>query len=563
MCGIFSSLGNYSIEDVQPYFHAIQHRGPDASSMEVIDKIQDKNLIFGFHRLAIIDPLARSMQPLQLNGLFLICNGEIYNYKELIAKYGFVMNTHSDCEVILHMYEHFGRNETALARLLNELRAEFAFVLYDKASRELIAARDPFGVRPLFYGFHGKAIVFASELKALLFRATAKQLLPGSYVFREHSEKYNTTKFIKYYDIGTGKSASEPKPAPPKSWFLCSPLARSTCEVTYAVHAKIRELLERAVVIRMMSDRPVGCLLSGGLDSSLITALVARHINNLHCFSIGLRDGLDIIAAKKVVEFLKGRGHEIEHHIVYFTVEEGFGVVRDVIRCLETRCVTTIRAGVVNYLLARYVSTTNIKVLYSGSGSDEVFNGYQYGKLIHDAETVELDSKRLLDNLHLYDNLRDDRTTANFGLEVRVPFLCRDLVDYVFSIHGDYRLSDIKMEKSLLRDAFKSEDVLPDEILYRRKEAWSDAVSSEEVSWYKALAKKIDAIIPDKEFAAAGAIFPYDTPKTKESYYYRQIFEELFPGRANIIPKIWLPPRNLVGREIVDPSATVLNCYER
>jgi asparagine synthase (glutamine-hydrolysing) len=562
MCGIFSSLGSYSVEEVKPHFDAIQHRGPDASNLEIIDNIQDKNLIFGFHRLSIIDPSEKSMQPLRLNNIFLICNGEIYNYKELIEQYGFTMRTLSDCEIILHLYEHFGRNETALQKLLNVIRAEFAFILYDGDNQTLMAARDAFGIRPLFYSYSGKELVFASEIKALLFRQTVKQLPPGSYVFREHSAKYNTTKFIKYYDV-TATKISKENMSIIKSQFLCEPVAKSSCEILHTVHKNIRDLLKHSVIERLMSDRPVGCFLSGGLDSSLITALVSQHIAELHCFSIGLRDGLDIIASKKVVNFLKSKGNNIKHHIVYFTVDEGYRAIRDVIRCLETRCVTTIRAGVVNYLLAQYVSTTNVKVLYSGSGSDEVFNGYQYGKLIQDANTLERDSKRLLDNLHLYDNLRDDRTTANFGLEVRVPFLCRDLVDYVFSIHGDYRLSNIKMEKSLLREAFKSEGLLPDEILFRRKEAWSDAVSSEEVSWYKTLAERIDQVITDKEFTDATTTFPYDTPKTKESYYYRKIFEELFPGRASIIPKIWLPPRSLIGRDIIDPSATVLNCYER
>ncbi len=569
MCGIFSTLRNISIEDADKYFKLIRHRGPDASEIKVIDQIQDKNLIFGFHRLAIIDPTSRSMQPLTLNGLVLICNGEIFNYKELINKYNFTMKTQSDCEIILHLYEHYGRNESALKKLLNELRAEFAFILYDEDDKTLMAARDPFGIRPLFYSYGYNGISFASELKVLLFEETVKPLIPGSYIFREHNLQYNTTKFIKYYLIGNDslrEKSEEPLTKYKKNkshldWFFSS-IAKT--DIT-TIHKNIRALLTKSVKIRLMSDRPVGCFLSGGLDSSLVTSLVSEHINELHCFSIGLKDGLDITASIKVVEFLKSKGRNIKHHIINFTVEEGFQAIREVIWCLETRCVTTIRAGVVNYLLAKYVATnTEIKVIYSGSGSDEVFNGYQYGKMISDGKTLECDSRRLLNNLYLYDNLRDDRTTAAFGLEVRVPFLCRDLIDYVFSVDGEYRLSNIFMEKTLLRDAFKNEGVLPEEILYRRKEAWSDAVSSEEVSWYKTLSEKYIAfLISDEEFKNARVQYPYDTPKSKEALYYRKIFETFFPKRANIIPTIWLPPKKIVGRELTDPSATILNCYER
>lgn len=548
MCGIFAALCSNSKEDLLPYFDIIQHRGPDASKIEIIDD----NLIFGFHRLAIIDPTDKSMQPLTLNDLVLICNGEIFNYKELSHKYGLTMNTGSDCEIILHLYEYFGRNEKALKRLLNELRAEFAFVLYDKRAKTLMAGRDPFGIRPLFYSYSGNEILFASEMKALLFRENVKPMIPGSFIFREtHDNGHNTTKFIKYYNIDLANRVNS----------ISKLNGEDSLEF---IHANIRDLLEQSVKLRLMSDRPIGCFLSGGLDSSLITALVAKHVSNLHCFSIGLENGVDILASRKVVDFLNNKGCNITHHIVTFTIEEGFNAIRDVIKCLETRCVTTIRAGVVNYLLAKYISeNTDIKVLYSGSGADEVFNGYQYGKLITSSRVLEEDSARLLNELYLYDNLRDDRTTANFGLEVRVPFLCRDLVDYIFSIPGRYRLSFDDMEKMLLRDSFKNEELLPDDILYRRKEAWSDAVSSSEISWYKTLSDKyIEPFISDEEILSAERAFPYDTPRTKESLYYRRIFSEFFPGRDNVIPKLWLPPKKIIGKTIFDPSATVLSCYK-
>jgi asparagine synthase (glutamine-hydrolysing) len=535
MCGIFAAVVPDG-EKLKCYSNLLAHRGPDDSEFVVYPAGVNK-LALGFHRLAIVDRDAKSNQPLTLGDLVLVCNGEIFNYKQLVANYNLTMQTGSDCEVILHLYEKFGRGPDALKKVLSVIEAEFAFVLYDRNNSTIMAARDPFGIRPLFYGT-AEILAYASELKALAFLDNVAPFPPGCYRFGSEPPQ-------KYYSI----SLTKIWPAP---------------EIETIYH-NIRQILTRAVEIRLMSDRPIGCFLSGGLDSSLVLALRVKYRPNIDCFSIGLsQDSYDIQAAKRVVSFLNARGAQIRHHIVTFTVEEGIGTLIDAMWHLETRCVTTIRAGIPNYLLSKYIATqTDIKVLYSGSGSDELFNGYQYGKMIKDTETLESDSARLLNELYLYDNLRDDRVTAAHGLELRVPFLDPHLINYVFSIPAEHRLSNqTEMEKMLLRDSFKGLDILPDEILYRRKEAFSDAVSSATESWYKTMVKYIESHVSDQDLGQAGHEFPFDTPPTKEAYYYRKLFEGLFPRRADVIPKLWLPPAAIVGEEVVDPSATILPVYK-
>jgi asparagine synthase (glutamine-hydrolysing) len=539
MCGIFASLSKDSLEKLAPYFNLIQYRGPDSSQYVQVDTINGQNLLFGFHRLAIVDPEEKSMQPLVHNGLWLICNGEIFNHKELEIKFGLNMHTGSDCEIILHLYEKFGRNEDALKRLLNELNAEFAFVLYDSQNKTLMAARDPFGVRPLFYSYSGEEICMASELKALAFREFVKPFIPGSYIFREQCGSYNTTKFIKYHKL------------------LDFPLFDT--QSAHLIQARIATTLDSAVNRRLMSDRPLGCFLSGGVDSSLITALVAKRNPNLECFTIGLKGGVDIEAAKIVVAHLNHQGANIKHHIIHFTVEEGIKAIKDVIWHLETYDITTVRASVPQYILSKYISeNTTIKVLLSGEGSDEVNASYLYNRFAPSAEDLARDSARLVDELYMFDNLRVDRTTAAFGLEVRVPFLDTYYVAYMFSLDPELRMCKDVIEKKLLRDAFACDlfsdgNLLPSEILYRRKEAFSDAVSSDEQSWYKSVVAHADAHITDEEFQ--NSKYRKNQPPTKEALYYRKIFDGLFPNRENVLNHYWMP--SWVDTK-GDPSATAI-----
>jgi asparagine synthase (glutamine-hydrolysing) len=540
MCGIFCSVSkNCYINDneLKKHFIKIKHRGPDSSVYKNINNL----VTFGFHRLAIVDPDQKSNQPLELENLTLICNGEIFNHSSLEKEFKLENNlkTNSDCEIILHLYHLWGGNLKAIKKILERINAEFAFILYDKNINKLFIARDSFGVRPLFWGSNENwdmNYFFSSELKSLGFLNNVEPFPPGYYMEIDINEK--NSKLYKYYKF------------PEKKDY--------TTTIDIAKY-NINNLLKNAVDIRLMSDRPVGCFLSGGLDSSLVTALVHKNIPNINCFSIGLEGGVDIEAAKKVVKYLGIP--ESNHHIVNFTVEQGFNCLKDVIYHLESYDITTIRASIPQYLLSKYIKeNTDIVVLYSGEGSDELFCGYQYSKLAPSLQELEKDSKKLLSELYMFDNLRVDRTTAAFGLEVRIPFLDPLLVNYVLGLPTEYRSCNPKlMEKTLLRYSFKNDKILPNEILYRHKEAFSDAVSSTKESWYLTLTKKyIEPLISDSELLNAKNKYPFNTPNTKEALYYRNIFTEFYPNRSNIISHIWLP--NWTNTN--DPSATVLECHK-
>lgn len=535
MCGIFAALTNETCLKLFEEFNKIIHRGPDCTR---IMSVPNSSVKLGFHRLAINDLSEHGMQPFEFKNAWLVCNGEIFNHKEIEEKHGFIMKSHSDCEVLLYLYDMYGRGGNAIEKILQEINGEFAFVIYDNYSKDIYAARDEFGIRPLFYSISENECFFASEMKALSFCREVRPFPPGHFICYDYfSQKIGLHNLHKYYQIytyqGQGYNISE-------------------------VYNNIRYLLEDSVDLKLMSERPVGAFLSGGLDSSLVCALLIKKIPNLHVFSIGLNENsVDIIAAKKVAEHIGVKpGH---HHCVYYTVEEGFTAIKDVIYHLETWDITTNRAGVANYLLAKYVkNNTDIKVLYSGEFSDEIFSGYQYSKIAPNGKDLELDSKKLLEEIYLYDALRVDRTVSAFGLECRIPFASKRLIDYIFNLPPELRMCYDRIEKSLLRNSFKNTGLLPDDILFRKKDAFSDAVSSKDVCWYKSLQKNIDMQISDDQLESCYKLYPNNTPKTKEALYYRNIFTELFPNRDDIIPHYWMP--NWVKTD--DPSATVLDCYE-
>lgn len=521
MCGIYGAISDKKVEELKKDFDKIKHRGPCGSRLVSLN--QNQRVTFGFHRLAINNLSDNGMQPFCYKSAFVVCNGEIYNYKQLALKYNFDLKNKSDCEVILFMYNEFGRNMNAVIRISKELDAEFAFIIYDIELEKIFASRDPFGVRPLFYSIENDVeCYFSSEAKCLKF---PEPLLPGNIMYMNLNNF--SIGFHKYFYLDTSINSNEN---------------------LNTIHSKIRILLEEAVKKRLMSDRPIGCFLSGGLDSSLICSILSKKVKNLHCFSIGMSENsYDIIAAKKVVKFL-GIPEE-NHHCVYFTVKEGFDAIRKTIYHNESWDITTTRASIPQFLLSKYISeNTNIKVLFSGEGADESQNGYQYGKMINDAGILIKDTSRLLSNLYRYDNLRVDRTTSAFGLEVRIPFLDPKLIQYLFNIQPELRLSNTSIEKKLFRDAF--EGYLPEDILRRSKEAFSDAVSTIGVSWYKLLQ---DMIIEND-------IISYDkSPIISEGDYYKKIYDEFFSN--DLIKDSWLPPKEIVGSDILDPSATVLECY--
>lgn len=523
MCGIFTIFGNhnYSKENIRHYFQKMQHRGPDDTELLFRD-----DFIIGFHRLNVINSESDSNQPICYKNWILVCNGEIYNHKELISQLHLPTTTHSDCEVILHLVDKYGPR-FAFA----QLDGVFACVLYNTESGTIVCARDPFGVRPLFMAYERDIKWFTSESKSIPhFVNQVQQFPPATFIQITNSE---IVLMDRYFQFPSKNSNS-------------------------LTHNYIYNYLENAVKKRLNNlGRDVGCLLSGGLDSSLIAALVykfAPHPENVLFFSIGMSDSVDVIAAKKVIQYLNIAPEN--HHIVEFTPQQGFQKLNKVIYQLESYDITTIRASIPQYILSQYIlEKTNVRILFSGEGADELFCGYQYSKLAPNEEELYNDSSNLLNELCYFDNLRTDRTTAGNSLEVRVPFLDKNLVSYVMSIDTKHRLCNNQMEKMLLRKSCEPYDLLPTEILYRHKEAFSDAVSSKKVSWYREMVKMIDQLVTEQEFLECK--FTFNKPQTKEAYYYRKVFHMFFENRDKIIPHYWLPN----WCSVTDPSATVLNCH--
>jgi asparagine synthase (glutamine-hydrolysing) len=541
MCGIFALLRIFKTSEsrdlklVQQEFEKIKHRGPDQSSTQSINE----DVFFGFHRLAINGQSNSSNQPLELNGAYLICNGEIFNYKQLIEDHKLDVKTDSDCEVILHLYHKYG-----LVATLKLLDGEFAFCLYDTIYNLFFVARDHIGIRPLFIGKDKEKSEygFASEAKALVnLFPDVRQYLPGKY-----------TKV----DLNTKKCETI-------RWFFFDSMSVQPKSRGYGDFSrvellkKIQKLLINSVSLRVnTSDRPVGTFLSGGLDSSLVTSIAVRTNPNLHCFSIGMKGSLDLKASIKVAEFLELKNH----HLVTVTLEDALTAIPQVIKSLETYDITTVRASTFQWLLSKYISeNTDVKVLLSGEVPDESIPGYWAFAFCKSDEEFKKLSQTMIEELHEYDLLRTDRTTANFGLEVRVPFADRKLLELFHNIKVDLRRFDQTMlEKSMLRDAFNS-DWLPDSILYRKKHAFSDAVDGDDVCFHKEVEKYAASRVSEKEWLMRKEMYPINTPVSRESFYYRKIFEEYYPGQEQLLTKFWMPQvKDTEGNLIVNPSATVL-----
>lgn len=574
MCGIFSTIQYRSrsspvdigeerrieesdvekIEDkIEEGFKSLVHRGPDFSSITRISKLDEKGdyyLNLGFHRLSIIDPDEESSnQPFYRTGVYLLCNGEIYGYKKLREKFGLICSSDSDCEVILALYFHFDKNIEKVIEVL--FPAEFAFVLYDSIEEKIYISRDLFGVRPLFISYSSlengeKLFSIASELKGIVQGngnnvniITPRQFTPG-FIGEISLDKING---ISYREFSYARLGMEK--------------IRSDTEED--VRDNIKYLLTKSIQEYSYSDRPIGALLSGGLDSSLIVSILGKIFGKITCFSIGLENSIDVQSAKEVVQYMRKSGIEVNHHIVNFTVEEGLNAIEDVIKSIETYDITTIRASVPQYLLAKYISEkTDIKVIFSGEGSDEIFQSYMYFRNSPSPMETHKDGIRLLEELHFFDCLRTDRTMSRWGLEVRAPFLNREFVEYVLSTNPEYRYSRDKIEKKILREAF-SDGYLPENILWRKKEAFSDAVSSKEISWYESIQQFIIKK-EGKEEEREGKdeeVFVHNPPQTLEAKYYRKLFNKYYKY-DNIIPHYWLPKWS---GNIMDPSATKLECY--
>lgn len=521
MCGFIVVAKEVGEEKFKKSLDLISYRGPDQTAM--IKTFSGST--FGFHRLAIMDLSENGSQPfISKKKTTLVCNGEIYNHRELktdyVSRYDFVSD--SDCEVILPIFEEYG-----IKKLSKSLDGEFAFVL--ESDGKLMAARDAMGIRPMFYGYDSDgSICFASEAKALLaFCESIKPFPPGHYY-----DGRDIKSFFSYRDISPTKE-------------------RPLDEVYQGIH----DHLVKAVKKRLDSDAPVGFLLSGGLDSSLVCAIAAKKSDKpIKTFAVGIdTNPIDTKYARIVAQHLGS-----EHHEVIFTKEEALEHLSDLIYHLETWDITTIRAAMGMSLVCKYIKEkTDVKVVLTGEVSDEIF-GYKYTDYAPSSKAFQEEAQKRVEELYLYDVLRADRSISSHSLEARVPFSDKDFVSYVMSINPKQKMNWAGQGKYILRKAFDHSDYLPDEILFREKAAFSDAVGHDLVDWLKEYA---DECYSEEEFTTKCKEYSYGTPFTKESLLYREIFEKHFTGKAALIKDFWMPNKEWENCDVLDPSARVLPNY--
>lgn len=507
----------------------IRHRGPDWSGIYTGD-----NAIISHERLSIVDPFS-GKQPLisDDNTIILAANGEIYNHKEIRkefeGKYNF--KTQSDCEVIIPLYKAYGKD------FIEKLSGIFAFALYDSKNDVYLIARDEIGVIPLYQGWDKSGRYYvASELKALEGECVSIQEFPnGCYYYSKDKEpvRWYKRSWESYENVKNMPKATDEKGE------IINPV----------IIEKVRNGLEEAVRKQLMSDVPYGVLLSGGLDSSIIAAITQKFSKKrietdskeaawwpqLHSFAVGLEGSPDLIAAKKAADYIG-----TVHHEIHFTIQEALDALPDVIYHIETYDITTVRASTPMYLLARAIKSMGIKMVLSGEGSDELFGGYLYFHKAPNAQEFHEELVRKMSKLHLYDCLRANKSLMAWGVEGRVPFLDKEFIDIAMNLNPSDKMNILlpdgsqRIEKWIIRKAF--EDLLPAEICWRQKEQFSDGVG---YNWIDTLKKMTEEKISDAEFARRENRFPINPPKTKEEYYYREIYSSLFPSdsAAKVVPQ--------------------------
>jgi asparagine synthase (glutamine-hydrolysing) len=562
MCGIWCRLGsNKDPVDVRPWVKQLEARGPEGTK---IVNVSEK-VTMGFTRLAINGLTEAGMQPYTKGPLTWICNGEIYNSRDLEKSLG-LENTGSDCECIGDLYLRHRDDLVSFARALDGV---FAISLFDSERNRLIVLRDPFGVRPLFVASRANMItslaninnlavpIFNASFETLVFASELKSLVPYFELVQVFSpgtiRSYDTTTMnlmcdLRYHSLG----------------WITNPNYKSS-ESTALVEASnnLRFALEEAVRKRLQTERPVACLLSGGLDSSLIAALVQTNLNNLNLpplktFSIGFEGSSDLKHAQIVADWIGS-----EHTEIKMTPDEFFDAIPEVVKAIESYDTTTVRASTGNYLVAKKIrELSDCKVVFNGDGSDELFGGYLYFNNAPNDQEFQMECERLLNDIHFFDVLRSDRSISANGLEARTPFLDKQFVSLVRSI--DPRLlrpvKGEQMEKYILRYAFDDGVTLPSEVLWRRKEAFSDGVSTPDKAWFQEIQDRVLKIVPeDWERKATLSYSNHLIPRTPEEYYYRFLFTSYYGISAiNTIPYRWMPrwcP------ETTDPSARTLQMY--
>lgn len=522
MCSIIGYCGPVpDLKGFETAFARTRSRGPDDSRV-----IHTGKGLLGFHRLAIMGLHPEGMQPFALNGSYCVCNGELYGFqaqREALKAKGYTFQSDSDCEILLPLYREYG------VEMFNLLDAEFACVLYDGDAGEFIAARDPIGIRPLYYGYDGAgAVVFASEPKNLV--GLVDKIFPfppGHY--------YKGGKFVRYRDAA-GVDA------------VCHDDLETICQ---NIHDKLTAGVEK----RLVADAKVGFLLSGGLDSSLVCAIAARRSKApIRTFAIGMsEDAIDLKYARQVAEFIGS-----DHTEVYMTPDDVIAALEPVVELLGTFDITTIRASIGMYLVCKAIhERTDVRVLLTGEISDELF-GYKYTDFAPDAAAFQAEAAKRIRELHMYDVLRADRCISVNSLEARVPFGDLDFVQYVMAVDPEKKLNTYGKGKYLLRKAFEKGGYLPDEILWREKAAFSDAVGHSMVDYLKAYA---ETQYTEAEFRAGCEKYTHARPFTKESLLYRDIFEKYYPGQGEMIVDFWMPNKSWEGCNVNDPSARVLSNY--
>ncbi len=520
MCGI-TSIFNIQKEEERKELRSqvllmsskVRHRGPDWSGI-----YNGKSAILAHERLSIVDPASGGQPLISPDGKVILCvNGEIYNHRELrkTLTIDYKFKTNSDCEIILALYQEKGID------FLEDISGIFAFTLYDEEKDVFLIARDPIGVIPLYIGTDAKGhILVSSELKGLEGYATQyDQFMPGHYYY---SEDKTTTKWYT------------------REWMEYDNVKDNPVSIK-----ELREALMNAVRQQLMSDVPYGVLLSGGLDSSIISAVAKLYASKrietngqlnawwpqLHSFAIGLEGSPDLIAAQKVADFIG-----TVHHEVHYTIQEGLDAIRDVIYHIETYDVTTVRASTPMYLIARVIKSMGIKMVLSGEGADEVFGGYLYFHKAPTPKAFHEETVRKVNKLYLYDCLRANKSLASWGVEGRVPFLDKEFLDVAMRLNPEAKMApgDV-IEKKILRQAF--EDLLPESVTWRQKEQFSDGVG---YGWIDTLKRIASEIVSDEMMSNASKRFPINTPLSKEEYHYRSIFEELFPSEsaAKSVPSV-------------------------
>lgn len=520
MCAIIGfEKYSHSKEEFMRGFAATVSRGPDMSRV-----IDTGNGYLGFHRLAIMGLDESGMQPFSLDGNYLVCNGEIYGFrkikKELESEYTF--KSESDCEILLPMYEKYGLS------MFEKLDAEFALIIYDKKTGKLIAARDPIGIRPLFYavGKDGE-MMFASEAKNLIGLADKIMPFPPGYYYADG-------KFVCYNDI-----AKRETPVSDDIDTVCS---------------KIHDKLVAGIEKRLDSDAPLGFLLSGGLDSSLVCSVSSKLMGKkIRTFAIGMsEDAIDLKYAKEVADYIGS-----DHTEIIIDKDKVISSLEEVVSILGTYDITTIRASMGMYLICRAIhETTDVRVLLTGEISDEIF-GYKYTDFAPDAEAFQSEAEKRLSELYMYDVLRADRCISANSMEARVPFGDLDFVKYVMSIPASMKMNTYGKGKYLLRRAFEG-DYLPENILWREKAAFSDAVGHSMVDYIKEYAA---SLYTDEEFEEKRKEYTFAAPFTKESLLYRELFEKYYPGQAEMVKDFWMPNKSWENCDVDDPSARVLKNY--